>query len=270
MRFAGGGRTLERLAGTPAPRTRRTAGRWRTVRSGPDPWSASAREAPDQVWLRGAAPSRVRDVLQEGLLFPTTRFVAHPRVEGADDLAHAPQPAVIAPNHGSDIDTPLVLAALPRAWRSRTVVGAAADRFYRRGTYAVMSGLWINTFPFDRSGEGRGSAAAAEFLREGHNVLLYPQGTRSAGQVQGFRSGVARLCVATGAPLVPVHVGGTALIMPKDRGLTRRGRATVRFGAPLVPHPGERPEDFLERTREAMSAMVPGRGRPGDGPRRRP
>lgn len=257
MRFARGGRTLERLAGTPAPRRRRPPGRWRTVRSGPDPWLDSARQTPDQAWLRGRAPSLARDVLQEGLLFPATRFVAHPQVEGADDLAHAPQPAVIAPNHGSDIDTPLVLGALPRAWRSRTVVGAAADRFYRRRGYALMSGLWINTFPFDRSGEGRGAAAAAEFLREGHNVLLYPQGTRSAGQVQGFRSGVARLCVATGAPLIPVHVGGTSLIMPKDRGLTRRGRATVRFGAPLIPFAGERPEDFLERTREALAALAP-------------
>jgi len=259
VRFSSGGRAFERLAGAPRPRRRRTPTRWRTVRSGPDPWAGAAALVPDQAWLRRPGPSVARDILQEGLLFPATRFFTDPHVEGAADLLHAPQPAVIAPNHGSDIDTPLVLGALPRAWRTRTVVGAASDRFYRRRVYAVATGLWINTFPFDRSGDGRGAAAAAEFLRDGHNVLLYPQGTRSSGAVEGFRSGVARLCVATGAPLVPVHVGGTALIMPKDRGLTRRGRATVRFGAPLIPAPGERPEDFLERSREALAALAPRR-----------
>lgn len=229
--------------------------RWRTVRAGPDPW-AGAGEVADQEWLRRRAPSLAREALQQGLLFPVTRLFAQPTVTGAADLMHAPQPAVLAPNHGSDIDTPLILSALPRAWRARTLVGAASDRFYRRHFYAVMTGFWINTFPFDRSGDGRGIAGAAELLREGHNVLLYPQGTRSSGEVDGFRSGVARLCVATGAPLVPVYVGGTALIMPKDRGLSRRGSASVRFGRPLVPSGEEDPAQFLERFREAMAALA--------------
>jgi 1-acyl-sn-glycerol-3-phosphate acyltransferase len=67
---------------------------------------------------------------------------------------------------------------------------------------------------------------------------------------------VARLCVATGAPLVPVHVAGTALVMPKDRGLSRRGRATVRFGTPLQPGDEESVEEFLERSQDAMSELA--------------
>jgi 1-acyl-sn-glycerol-3-phosphate acyltransferase len=256
MRFAEGGRALERLAGRSGRRPVRPSRRWRTVRSGPDPWRESPSEAPDQRWLRGRGPSVARGALQQGLLFPVTRLFTAPAVEGADDLVHAPQPAVIAPNHGSDVDTPLVLLSLPGAWRARTVVGAASDRFYRNRFYAVMTGLWINTFPFDRSGDGRGIAAAAELLREGHNVLLYPQGTRSAGTLEGFRSGVARLCVATGAPLVPVHVSGTALIMPKDRGLSRRGKASVRFGSPLLPGDDESVDEFLDRSHEAMAELA--------------
>ena len=86
-----------------------------------------------------------------------------PTIIGAEDLVHAPQPAILAPNHESDIDTPLVLLALPHAWRSRTVVGAASDRFYRKRGFAIASGFWINTFPFDRGGgQRRGLAAAAD------------------------------------------------------------------------------------------------------------
>jgi 1-acyl-sn-glycerol-3-phosphate acyltransferase len=118
-----------------------------------------------------------------------------------------------------------------------------------------MSGLWVNTFPFDRSGELRGLAAAGELLREGHNVLLYPQATRSAGQIDGFRTGVARLCIATDSPLIPVHVGGTALVMPKDRGLIQRGRTTVSFGRALYPRPEEAPVALIERTKEAIARL---------------
>ncbi len=223
--------------------------------SGDDPWSALDR-AEDQAWLRRPGPAIVREALQQGLLFPATRAVARPTVTGAADLVHAPQPAVIAANHASDLDTPLVLAALPRPWRTRTVVAAAEDRFYRRRRYALATSLWVDTFPFDRHGHGRGLAAAARFLRGGRNVLIYPQGTRSSG-LEGFRAGVGRLCVATGAPLVPVHVGGTALLMPKGRGLLQRGSSTVRFGAPLEPAPGEDGQAFAERLSVAIAALAP-------------
>lgn len=254
MRLAGGGRALERLAGAAPDSRPGTRLRWRAARVGEDPWAE--REVPVLPWLRRRGPSLAREALQGTVLFPATRLVARTRIFGAEDLVHAPQPAVIAPNHASDIDTPLILSALPRPWRMRTVVGAASDRFYRRRRYAVLAGLWINTFPFDRRGDGRGLALAARFLREGHNVLLYPQGTRSPGTLEGFRAGVARLCMATGVPLVPVHVGGTANIMPKDRGLSRRGPATVAFGAPLSPGLGEAPQAFAARAGDAIVGLA--------------
>jgi 1-acyl-sn-glycerol-3-phosphate acyltransferase len=254
---------LERLAG-PARDGRAPAAprRWRTDRTGPDLW-AHAGEAGDQAWLREPAPNAVREGLQVGLLFPLTRVIAQPRVIGASELMHAPQPAIIAPNHSSDIDTPLILATLPRAWRSRTVVGAAADRFYRKRGYALMAGLWINTFPFDRGSDLRGLGDAARLLRSGKNVLLYPQSTRSAGQLEGFRAGVARLSIATGAPLLPVHVGGTAIIMPKGRGLIQRGRSTVTYGRPIHARPDEHPHDLAARAQVAITDLA--RTRPGRG-----
>jgi 1-acyl-sn-glycerol-3-phosphate acyltransferase len=254
VRFAAGGRTLERLAGS-APRGRgeRTPRRWRTVRVGPDPWAAG--DVGDQEWLRAEAPARLREALQLGLLFPATRVMTRPRVTGAEDLMHAPQPAILAPNHESDIDTPLVLLALPRPWRTRTVVGAASDRFYRRRRSALMSGLWINTFPFDRGGgQRRGLASAAAHLREGRNVLLFPQGTRGAGP-EGYHTGVAELALSTGVPIVPVHLGGSALVMPKGRGLDRRASTTVRFGRPLYARDAETPGELTRRVSAAIVAL---------------
>jgi len=107
VRLSSGGRALERLAGP----NKRTAGtgtpsRWRTRRAGNDPWARSA-PAPDQTWLREPAGRGARNVLQQSLLFPLARTIARPRVFGADDLMSAPQPALLAPNHASDIDTPI-------------------------------------------------------------------------------------------------------------------------------------------------------------------
>jgi 1-acyl-sn-glycerol-3-phosphate acyltransferase len=255
VRLSSGGRALERLAGP----NKRTGGsgapsRWRTRRAGNDPWSRSA-PAPDQTWLREPAGRAARNVLQQSLLFPLARTIARPRVIGADDLMSAPQPALLAPNHASDIDTPLILAALPHSWRSRTLVGAAADRFYRNHGFAVLTALWINTFPFDRGGDLRGLASASELLRQGYNVLLYPQATRSAGQIEGFRTGVARLALATSTPLIPIHVGGSAMIMPKGRGLIQRGSTTVAFGRPIYPREEEDPRELIDRVQTAIAAL---------------
>jgi 1-acyl-sn-glycerol-3-phosphate acyltransferase len=232
----------------------RRSARWRTSRIGAEAWGTLDRVG-DQTWLRGRAGGLAREALQQALLFPAVRVVARPTVRGADDLYSAPQPAIIAANHSSDLDTPLILGALPRSWRTRTLVGAAEDRFYRSARYAVATEAWIGTFAFDRGAEGRGLAQAATLLRDGTNVLLYPQGTRSHG-LGGFRAGVARLALACDVPVVPVHVGGTALLMPKDRGLTQRGRCTVAFGAPLHPDPGEEPRDFAARLTAAVASLA--------------
>ena len=84
-----------------------------------------------------------------------------------------------------------------------------SDRFYRKRGYAIAAGFWINTFPFDRGGgQRRGLAAAAAHLRDGRNVLLFPQGTRGAGP-EGYRAGVAELALTAGAPIIPVHIEGS-------------------------------------------------------------
>ena len=232
---------------------RRNDSRWPTQKVGHGEWD-SPEPVGDLEWLRSPAATMAREALQQTLLFPTARFVARPSVTGASDLEHAPQPAVLAANHASDLDTPLILRALPREWRSRTLVGAAADRFYRKRRYAAATALFIGTFPFDRTGDGRGLARAASLMDEGWNLLLYPQATRSQGGLGGFRSGVARLCVTAGVPAVPVHVGGTALLMPKGRGLSQRGTATVAFGRPIEPR-DETPAEFGERLAGAIAGL---------------
>jgi 1-acyl-sn-glycerol-3-phosphate acyltransferase len=237
VRFAGGGRRLEKLAGpNKSARGPSAPSKWRTVTAGKDPWSERGVE--DQAWLREPRPALLREVAQQTLLFPATRVVAMPTIVGAQDLVHVPQPAILAPNHESDIDTPLV--------------GAASDRFYRKRAFALAAGFWINTFPFDRGGgQRRGLAAAAAHLRDGRNVMLFPQGTRGAGP-EGYRAGVAELALTAGVPIIPIHIEGSALVMPKGRGLNRRGKTKVTFARALHPRPGETPAQLTARLQDAI------------------
>jgi 1-acyl-sn-glycerol-3-phosphate acyltransferase len=94
----------------------------------------------------------------------------------------------------------------------------------------------MGAFPFPRQGL-EGLERAARLLAEGCNVVLFPEGTRSAdGKLGLFRDGVGRLLLlASQAAAVPVAIGGSHAMWPRGRALPRRGRLEVRFGGPWRP-----------------------------------
>ena len=103
------------------------------------------------------------------------------RASGRDRLSGIKSPVILVANHTSHIDTPVILAALPRKLRKRTAVAAAADYFYRNKLVASLVSLIFNTVPMERKGGGLGKQATDHLdrlLDEGWNLLVYPEGTR--------------------------------------------------------------------------------------------
>jgi 1-acyl-sn-glycerol-3-phosphate acyltransferase len=151
------------------------------------------------------------------------------RVDGR--LPH--EPCVLVANHSSHADTAALLAALPA--RRRPVVAAAADYWFTRPLPRLICRLLVAGFPVRRRGGGSADLAlAVSLLAAGHDVIVYPEGTRSRdGSVAEFRSGAARLAGLAGAPLVPVGIAGTRDLMPVH-GRPGRGRITVRIGTPVA------------------------------------
>ncbi len=71
-------------------------------------------------------------------------------------------------------------------------------------------------------------------LEEGRVFGIYPEGTRSPdGRLYRGRTGIARLTLMTGAPVVPFAMIGTDKIQPGGAGMPRPSKVTVRFGEPL-------------------------------------
>lgn len=181
------------------------------------------------------------------VLNPTMDFYTRRRATGRDKLVALKGPVILVANHASHMDTPVILSALPRRLRKRTVVAAAADYFYRNRLIASLVSLVFNTTPIDRQGGGtsKNGSHLDNLLDQGWSLLLYPEGTRSRNGAPGrIRRGAAVLAAAHDLKVVPIRVTGTREAMPPGRlwpkrlrasPVSRRHRITVSFGEPISP-----------------------------------
>jgi 1-acyl-sn-glycerol-3-phosphate acyltransferase len=160
-----------------------------------------------------------------------------PKVDG---LEHVPATggAVLAGNHLSVADELFLGSVVPRHiafWaKAEYFTGAGIEGFVTR---QVIGGL--GAIRVERAG-GRAALAAFDgaipVLKAGDLVAVYPEGTRSPdGRLYRGRTGVARLALAAGVPIVPVGVLGTDKIQPIGSWLPKLGAGpvTVRFGKPI-------------------------------------
>ncbi len=165
-------------------------------------------------------------------------------------------------NHGSHLDFATLWAALPAEARARTRPVAAADYWSRnRFTRGVACGLF-NALLIAREGITRKDnpiTHMADALRQGHSLILFPEGTRSMdGHIGAFKSGLWHLAGAVPeAELVPVYLQNLNRVLPKGHFLPIPLLSTVVFGRPLRPEPGEIKTAFRQRSRTALLDLMP-------------
>ncbi len=163
-------------------------------------------------------------------------------------LEHVPAaPCIVMSNHVSNLDPPVLLPAIPG--KSSVMLKQSLMRIPLLGTAMRMGKFVPVARGHSREDAVRSVAAAAEALRAGLHLMVFPEGTRSPdGRLLPFRKGAFFLATETGAPIVPVVIRGTAAMMKRGSLRITPGEATVEFLAPR--HPG----DFLSR--EALMAAV--------------
>jgi 1-acyl-sn-glycerol-3-phosphate acyltransferase len=172
----------------------------------------------------------------KAILYPFLRLVFRPWAEGT---GHVPRegPAIIASNHLSFSDHFFAPLLLPR----KVVYLAKAEYFTGRGVKGLISKAFfrgVGQIPVDRSGgeaSERALRTGLRVLRSGGLLGIYPEGTRSPdGRLYRGKTGVARLALETGAPVIPCAMIGTFELMPPGKPLPRlRLRPGTRFGEPL-------------------------------------
>jgi 1-acyl-sn-glycerol-3-phosphate acyltransferase len=175
-------------------------------------------------------------LLKYVVLGPVLKLVFRPQVEG---LEHVPRsgPAILASNHLSFSDSIFTPLIVPR----KVTFVAKAEYFTGKGLKGWLTRqffLATGTIPVDRSG-GQAAQAALDtqlrVLRSGNIAGIYPEGTRSPdGRLYRGKTGVARLALTSGAPVIPVAQLNTDEIQPTGRLIPRIRRVRIRFGAPLT------------------------------------
>lgn len=214
----------------------------------------------ETAWARRPVARVARRVLHEALIEPSVRLITDPTLRGLDRLEHLDedQPLIFVANHHSHLDTPLLLRRLPKPWRDKLFVGAAADYFFPNRIAGTAAALALNAIPIERTKVNRRSALhAASLIDAGWSLLIFPEGGRSPdGWGQEFKGGAAYLAIRCEVPVVPVYVDGTDRIMPKGKNLPSPGSTTLTFGAPLYASAGEDARRMAQRIESAVAALA--------------
>ena len=165
-------------------------------------------------------------------------------------------------NHGSHLDFATLWAALPSAARETTRPVAARDYWDRNAlTRGVAVGMF-NSLLIAREAITRKDnpiEQMANAMREGHSLILFPEGTRSLdGNMAAFRPGLYHLASKVPhAELVPVYLQNLNRILPKGHLLPIPLMSTVVFGPPIKLDEGEKKADFLVRAKAAVVGLMP-------------
>ena len=169
------------------------------------------------------------------LMGPLLTFLGRPKVEG---LEYVPPsgPVILASNHLAVADS----FFLPLVVRRRITFLAKAEYFTGKGVKGRLTKWFYSVsgqVPIDRANADSAQAAldaAQRILGEGKLLGMYPEGTRSPdGRLYKGKSGLARLALETGVPVIPVAMIGTDVVNPPGSRSWRFGRVTVRFGKPM-------------------------------------
>ena len=140
--------------------------------------------------------------------------------------------AIIASNHASYADHLIIGSFIATKVNRRFHFLAKKEHF--EGPQKFWH-KYVEAIPIDRKKGGKGALRfAVKGLKEGKLIVIYPEGTRTlTGKLQKAKTGVARLALLSGAPVIPIGLMGTFEIMPKGRYIPKFRRATINIGHPL-------------------------------------
>ena len=168
-------------------------------------------------------------------LTPFLMLAFRPKVKGLRNVP-ATGPVIIASNHLSFSDSIFMPLVVPR----KVTFLAKSEYFTSPGPKGLLKKLTfiaLGQVPVDRSGGRRSEAAlitGLQVLAENECLGIYPEGTRSPdGRLYKGRTGIARIAIESGAPVIPVAMFNTEKIQPTGKVIPKIMRVKMVFGEPM-------------------------------------
>lgn len=181
-----------------------------------------------------------------------------PKVKG---LRNVPStgPVIIASNHLSFSDSIFMPLVVPR----KVTFLAKSEYFTSPGPKGLLKKLTfiaLGQVPVDRSGGRRSEAAlitGLQVLADGNCLGIYPEGTRSPdGRLYKARTGIARLAIESGAPIIPVAMFNTDKIQPTGKIIPKVKRVGMTFGEPIYFEGDSKDALFLRECADILMKRI--------------
>ena len=184
----------------------------------------------------------------------TFRFVAKKmfdyELKGVDNIPEQ-GPYILAPNHQSFLDAPLAVCGL-----SDDVIHSIyfyAKKDHIQGPLMRYLANTNNIIIMDLSTLSDSIQLLGEVLKQGKNICIFPEGTRTRdGQVGDFKKTFGILAKELNVPIVPVRIDGAYEALPRDRCLPRCHKVTVEYMPAIVPQENDTYDTITAKTREAI------------------
>lgn len=151
-------------------------------------------------------------------------------------------------NHMSNFDIPVLQAYLPVQFR-----WLAKAELYKIPIfgYAMKRVGYISIDRSDRKSAIESLNKAAQIIRDGMSVVIFPEGTRSrTNDVQPFKKGGFILAIDSGVPIIPVIIHGTGQIMPKNKILIKPGNVILEISQPVST------SDYTRKTKDDLMKKI--------------
>ncbi len=222
--------------------------------SSPDPEGEIEAEAPGRHQAFEIDPRRSALYRVERMIFVTALWVwFRPKVVGREHIP-ATGPAILAPVHRSFADFGFAAFCTERKLFFMT-----KDEMWKHKWLGKLL-LSVGAFPVHRESADREALQRAEeVLRRGELLVLFPEGTRRDGTVvEDLMEGATFLSARTGAPIVPIGIGGSDVAMPKGSAVPKPYTIQVVIG-PAIPAPPRTEGGRVSRSavRSATETLVP-------------
>jgi 1-acyl-sn-glycerol-3-phosphate acyltransferase len=171
-----------------------------------------------------------------------------------EDIRDGRQSVIFMSNHESQMDPPVLVAALP------VPAVYIAKKELKYVPFIGWAGWAAGVIFIDRSDRERAIRSirdAARQIRGGKNVVIFPEGTRTRdGQMLPFKKGGFALAQEAGVPIIPMAVVGGFHVLPSGSLRLRPGQYTILLGVPV--HPADHPDrdSLMKEVRSQVEALV--------------
>ena len=162
---------------------------------------------------------------------------------------------ILAPNHQSFADGPLVLAGLD--WSTLSEYYFYATEEHVRSSYRRKMAAQSNVIVMERANLKNSILKLAKVLKEGHRIVIFPEGARTHdGQTVPFKKTFAILAKELNVPIIPVCIKGAFEALPRGSSFMRPKHIEVAFLPAIKPLSEETYEELTQKTQDAIEAVL--------------